>query len=380
MPRRLDVYFASRFAAIYFACLAAFLLLFVLVDSISQYGSLADKASSFGELLRLWAAFYAAYLPLLFCRVLSAVTLVAAASFTVTLFLRANELTPIMACGISLRRALAPILVVCVLATGAAIAVQELLIPANGAWIRETRSLGKGRSRSLHAKHFDARHQVLVVFREYQMRKFLADGVLIKSWPGSPGPAFLLEASRARWVEEKGQPGWWQLEDGWIQNYDPAGKLIPEPAPQGPLAGRPRLQRPFQSLRLDTFVPLDLKPQDLVEREASDPYLWLTDIWQHAHGSSEPRRWWIRFYTRLADPLHGLVLVLLGIPLILTKGTRNIFLSAIAAVVLSALYFITFTILVYLGNKGAISPGVAAGLAPLVFGSLGFTMYWRMPS
>ena len=96
--------------------------------------------------------------------------------------------------------------------------------------------------------------------------------------------------------------------------------------------------------------------------------------------SPDSVRWQVRLFSRIADPLHAFILVLLGVPTILWRNSRNIFLSAIATMVVSTLYFVSYVVLLNLGNRGFISPGLAAGLAPVLFGALGFTLYLKMPS
>ncbi len=398
-PRTLDFYIGGRSAALYASCLASFALIYVLVDSVAQFAALSGATESFGELLATWFRFYAAQLPILFCRVLGAVTAVAGAAFTVTLLQRANEIAPILAAGISLRRLLTPVLAITTLSSAASMAVQELWIPANREEIREAKAPGKGRAVALHAKFFDAKNRVLVVFRRYNLRLLRGEGLLAHSFPPREGPSppeakhFTVEARTAQWIEETKS---WVLEDGFIQEYDASGTLIPV-APQpgaapssasGPPASLPgaperdpaagKLMRSFDRMALTDLVAVDMVPSDIEDRETQESFLWLSEVWERLQRSPESFRWRIKLYGRLADPLHGLILVLLALPILLGQGTRNVFLSAIATVVLCALYFMAYTMFIHLGNREALSPSLACGLAPLIFGSLGATMFAGM--
>jgi lipopolysaccharide export LptBFGC system permease protein LptF len=405
-PSTLDRYLAGRFAAIYLASLVSFSLLYVLVDSMSQYGALAAGAAGFWGFLRTWSRFYWAQLPILFCRVLGPVTLAASAAFVVTLVHRANEFTPMLAAGISMRRALAPVLALTLFCVLGSAAVQEVWIPSHRDEIREAKAPGRGRVMARHAKYLDAQERILYVFRRYYLRELRGEGVLIFSLEGHRGKGFLIKARSAQWVEPKGNPGRWILENGLIQEYDGGGSLIlpggSAPAPPRP-AGSPllaapaapspledpaanRLFSPFKLKPLSELTETGMRPEDLEERESQEPYLWLSEVWRKVQ---EPQieetaryaaRWQVRLYGRLADPLHGLILVLLGLPTILSRGTRNIFMSAIATVVISTLYFIAYTFFLNLGNRGVLPPAVATGLPPLFFGALGVTLYSRLPS
>lgn len=374
-PRILDLYLATRSLAIYAACLASFTLIYVLVDSVAQYGALSEKAGGFGGLLWIWLRYYAAQVPLIFCRVLGPVTLAASAAFTVTLIQRANEFTPVMAAGVSLRRLLAPVLILAVLASLGAAAVQEIWIPLRRDEIREAKALGRGRRYVAHAKHFDALRRTLVDFRRWYSKELHGEGVLIYSPGGGPRPGFVLEARKARWVQEGGRPGRWFIDEGFVQEYNAKGEPIPQKGPDGKPAGQRLIEG---SQPLSDFVEIDMLPQDLEERESQEPYLWLGELWSKAERSPDSHRWRLRLLSRLADPIHGMILVLLGIPTVLARGTRNIFLSAIATVIVSALYFVAYAVSLNLGNRGTVPPGLAVGLAPVFFASLGVTLYAKM--
>ncbi len=393
-PRTLDFYVGGRCAAIYGASFASFSLIYVLVDSVAQIGALSGATESFLELLAAWFRFYAAQLPILFCRVLGAVTAVASAAFTVTLLQRANEIAPVLAAGISLRRLLAPVLAMATLSAAASLAVQELWIPANREEIREAKAPGKGRAIAFHPTFFDAKNRVLVVLRRYNLRTFHGEGVLVHSLSPGDGPSsgegkqFTIEARSVQWVEETKS---WMLEDGFIQEYDASGALIPvapQPGASGPPASLPgaperdpaagKLIRSFERQALTDLVAVDMLPSDIEDRDVQESFLWFSEVWEKLRRSPDSFRWRIKLYGRLADPLHGLILVLLGLPLILGRGSRNVFLSAIATVVLCALYFMAYTMFIHLGNREALPPSLACGLAPLIFGSLGATMFVGM--
>jgi len=377
---------ALRFISIYLATLVSFTLIFALVDSFSQYSSLMENSSGFGEFLKTWFLFYAAQVPIFFSRALGPVITAASAAFTVTFFLRANEFTPILGAGISLQRQIAPVVVLSVLTALGNGLVQEIWIPANRGWMREARGKGRGRDHIRHASYYDQKRRLLAVFRYYWLRKFQGDGFLLFSLQGFKGNRFILEAREARWFESKKEK-YWILENGFIQEYDGTGELILHPKspddasdPQGKNLRGNGLQRTFEKVRLDELVETDMIPQDLQTRQSMEAFLWLGEILEKIERSPSATRWWVRFYGRIVDPIHSIILVLLGIPAIFLWGTRNIFLSAITVIVTSSIYFVAYLVLLNMGNRGVLSPGLAAGLAPVFFGALGITMYWKMRS
>ena len=233
IPRTLDRYIAGRFAAIYSACLASFIVLYVSIDSVSQYTALAEKSHGFLGFLALWTQYYVAQVPQIFCRFFGPVTASAAAGFTATLFLRANEFTPVLAAGISLRRVLLPVLAMTLATCGLWAAVQELWIPGNRDSIQKARALGRGSGTSTHVKFFDRRSRVLVVFPKYNFHNLEAEGVLVFTVPHAPGPQVLIEARRAHWQRKR-----WILEEVTVQRYDDRGLIVPPKPPSPPPISR----------------------------------------------------------------------------------------------------------------------------------------------
>jgi lipopolysaccharide export LptBFGC system permease protein LptF len=376
VPRILDRYIAWRFLALYAANLLSFVILYVLVDSISQYSKLSEKAPSFGAFLALWAKFYAAQVPIIFCRILGPVTAAASGTFVVTLFHRANEFTPVLSSGISLRRQTAPVLLLTWISVIGSAAVQELWIPGNREWIREAKALGRGRSEIDNVTHFDPKRRSLVLFRRYNIKTLNGREVVVQPLVGHVGRSLVIRAREGAWVEEPGGQSHWVLRDGIIQEYDAQRNLVPPP----PENGVQRLFTQFDAKSLEELTGIDMLPGDLDDTESQEPYLWMSEILKKVQRSPDSVRWQVRLLSRFVDPLHAFILVLLGIPTILNRDTRNIFLSAIATMLVSALYFVSYIVLLNLGNRGFLSPGMAAGLAPLFFGALGATLYWKMPS
>jgi lipopolysaccharide export LptBFGC system permease protein LptF len=293
---------------------------------------------------------------------------------------------PVQSAGISLRRLVAPILVL----TGATVLVtgwiQESWIPDHREEIREARSLGRGKAFIRHVKYYDGKDRILVAMKRYFPKKLLGEGVMVFSPAGRGKRGFLIEARSAAWVEEERGPGRWMLEDATVQEYDEKGNLVP-PAPGSaetsaidPAAGR--LYRTHEKVALDRLAPVVILPTFLQEREIQEPFTRFGEILRLARESKDSygRRLLLILGSRVVDPLHSMILVLLGIPIILSKGTRNIFLSAISITFVSSLYFITYLIFLNLGNRGTLPPGLAVGLPPLAFGALGITLYARMPS
>ncbi len=386
----LAVYIGRRFLGIFLADLLVFGLIYALVDSLNQVDAFLKHADDFFSLIGIAARYYYYELPGLFCRFLGPVITMASAMFAVTLTARANEFVPILATGTSLRRALMPILLISAAIAAGSLWVQEVWIQSHRAEIRRARTFGRHYGEIQHAYFVDSEHEIYVAARLYFPGEARATGVFIRARDGDRETVYT--AAEARWDDARRL---WVLRDGEIQRYNPEGLLEPPPAPgpaapdppappigearQGEESGvetePPRLTTAFDEL---DFALSSMIPQDLEGSESQDQFLSIRQLRRKAEVAPDPHRWLIEYYSRIAEPLNHIVLLLLGLPMIFLKNTRNVFLSALLAVGVATVYFICQALFVYLGNRQILDPAAAAWLAPILFTALGTTLFVTM--
>jgi lipopolysaccharide export LptBFGC system permease protein LptF len=85
----------------------------------------------------------------------------------------------------------------------------------------------------------------------------------------------------------------------------------------------------------------------------------------------------VRLHNRLAMPLAPLVLLLLGIPFVAITQRQNLFVGVGACLLISTGYYVLVFLCLDGGVRSEISPALAGWLPPLVFGSLGFVLFFR---
>ncbi len=377
--RTLDRYVLGRFLTIYAACLVSFAVLFVLIDAISHIEDFAKTTSGPREFLGVCVRYYSALTPLIFCQVLGPVASVSAALFAVTTFQRSNEFTPILAAGQSYQRTFLPVIAASLVVSAGVFFIQELWIPRTVTTMRET-ATSRGRSRVVKGfNHLDSGRQTLIVINEYNRNERRAKGIDV--FPIAPGRKSqqVIRAASARWepedlTEPASSRGSWILENGNVQVYEPDGRRLIIQQPRAGEDGRCLLDRPFEQYRLET----DLIPADIEMRKDEAVYMTLTDLRRKAEGASDQSGWYMKYFSRFAYPLTNFVLVLLGLPVIVHFGNKNIFSGAILAVAISTAYFVLNSVFQDLGIQGTLPVRVGAGLAPILFTSLGLTLYRGM--
>jgi lipopolysaccharide export system permease protein len=371
----LDYYTCRRFVSIFLANICLFSLLYTIIDALAKIEDFVKHSDGVLGVLGVIGSYYFYTLPEIFCRVLGPVTTMASGMFCITLIQRGNEIVPVLASGISLRRLTSPIVLGAATISAASFAVQEQWIPSQRQAIQDAKAYNPEDDID-HPVFVDSRTDIVAVPRKYHPHEQKADGMLVM------GASFLLNVGSAQWIPDEEE---WLLTDAEFQSFDAKGLVVPHPNPDD-ASLPPVLALPIRTIRLNKFLDsfvepglrLLMKPHDLEDDGGTDVYSTLAELREKMKTVPDLQRWRTRYYARLADPLHHIVLILLGIPVILWQGSRNVFLSALLAVLLGAGYFTLQTVTLYLGNESLLAPEVAAWLMPITFGTLGLTLYTSM--
>lgn len=126
----LDRYVAKNFLFGYFIALFVLLGMFMTIDlflNLDEFTELTDELS-FGAFIMNIVRFYGVRCSLWY-KDMAGMMIVVAAVFSLARMTRNNELIAVMASGTSLKRILAPILIISVILTGLMIADQEFVVP-----------------------------------------------------------------------------------------------------------------------------------------------------------------------------------------------------------------------------------------------------------
>jgi lipopolysaccharide export LptBFGC system permease protein LptF len=366
-PQTLDRYVLRRFAFIYASTFAVFITLFILIDAIEHLDDLARDAGSIWSLLRRLFLKYWSALPLVFCKILGPVIALTAALFTATVFQRANELVPVLASGRSYRRFFAPLLACGALLSGITFLIQELWVPRTVEVSREVAQQLQKRMLLSNPKYLDNENGILIALLTYSVPDRKGEGVTIYPVSRGRGRDDYIRARSMVWVKpEISDQGYWLLRDGVVQEYDREGRLVARERPDG--EGGP-------ALLYDFFVerPLEttLIPQEF-EASKEVAYMSLEDL-QHKVRDSGERRWILELHSRFADPTGSFILLLLGLPLIVHFGGRNLFFGALVSACVAAAYYVGASLCADLALRGLLSPTLGAWLAPIAFTALGTT-------
>jgi lipopolysaccharide export system permease protein len=310
----LDRYILRSLAFNYIIALGVMMTLYVILDLFINMDEFTEDPESWGTVVAGMASYYGHNLFLYFAQLSGVITLFACLA-SVARMRRQNELTAVLASGVSLYRVAAPVVAFGLLTSGLWFLDTEVIIPqaAHKLARRHDDALGKKsygvwflRDRGnalLCAQNFDptseAMKRLLVLYRDAEGRV-----------------AEVLEAEEARWqpIADNPSGGIWELARGIKRSRvvgDPGGLSPGESVRQVPIAQ-------YQS---------ELDPEGIQLRQSSQWVEFVSTAQLSrlvAQGDISPSRLQQLKHRRFAMPIVNLVLLLLGLPLVLDRTPGNI--------------------------------------------------------
>ncbi len=363
----LDAYVLGRFLLVYVANLFSFALIFVLLDLVENLDEFNKDTDGAGDFFGLLVRYYGVNLPIVFCQILGPIACLTSGLFTLTLFQRSNELVPMLANGRSYHRVFWPMIFAASMIALATFGVEELWIPRTRDVFREVSGKRGGKLETRDQKYRDPEREILVVIPRYLIAAQRAEGVLVLPTNPRKGRDSIIRAASMEWVKpELEDEGYWLMRDGKMQTYEPlAGtnrSRLVTMTQSGATDSSEKVIETFIERRFETT----LIPEDLEVREAQVVHMTLADLRRKIE-ESDDRGWTMKYWSRIFHPANNVILLLLGLPVIVFFGTRNIFFGAVIAACVSTGFFVVVAFVQQLGSNGIVSPALGAALGPCFF-------------
>jgi LPS export ABC transporter permease LptG/LPS export ABC transporter permease LptF len=358
-PGLLDRYVAGQFVGFALLVLAAFWAVFSLFD----FMDLVDDMRQHHIASRVVIHYYSFLAP----RILHLVAPLAALVATLATFgvmVRRNEIVAMLAGGISLFRAAAPVITAAAVLSLVLFGMGELVLPhTNRTAMRDLDQI-KGRppqSASAQYRRWIMGRDGRIYYYEY-----FSQGPLTKVRAAAP-EAFLhglsvfdvdprswrlrdhLEAAVARWNGAD-----YEMERGWRRTFSP----------------EPRF-RSFGESRTR-----ELEPPSYFQREARDAEsLSFLELREHiafmAERGADIAPLQVQLHRKIAYPMAALVMTLLGIRFAFTVGRRGTLYGVGLSIVIAIAYWICMTLFEAMGSHGLLPPFLAAWAPNVLFGAAG---------
>lgn len=351
------------FLRAYFICLVSTLSLYVVVDLFTHLDAFGDKANGFLEVAQRVGSYYGYQSILYYDRLCEAIALLAS-MFTVAWMQRNNELLPCLSAGVSTHRVLRPVLVGAAVMLGIGVVNQEFVIPDIAPALSTDRGDPEGERDVWVHGTYDPNGVHLEGMSG--SRKELAVKPFFATLPETPTSNMIhLSAATARYVPpDPDDP----LSGGWLLLNATPAELEPENRPEMLVALHPGTY--FLKTREVGFDTLTRNPKWYIFASTSTLYGLLNK-------SDSPRqgRLAVTFHMKIARPVIGMLLVVLGLSITLRDQTRHVFISAGLCLAMCALFYGVVFACKFLGDADYISPALAAWLPVLLFGPITVAQY-----
>ena len=347
--RMLDRYVLTTFLKVFFGTLITFVALAMVLDFFGRFGELLDKKrvqGTFAEeysMLELIFHFYVAYLPFMIKEVMPFIT-VSSGLFTVTLMLKGNEVAPVVGAGVSVRRPFLPVFACGLVISAAHFAFEEYAVPA----------LNK---KQIALKRFFSGDRKQGVYRLVHLRD--GHGTVTRAeWFSFNDRSLHTVAIQRPWKDNSFEL--WSAEvlmpdgDRWT-------------APKGVTIAPPGVEAVPRRLPDNASVDFGVTPAEveaLASRKGTMEVSY-TQLLSLARKFPNRRHLRVALYKQFARPFTSFVMLLVGVPILLSWG-RSYFLGGAIAFGLSAGFYFFDIFFTSLGDRGDL-PAVFAAYYPLAF-------------
>ncbi|MDQ3069759.1 MAG: LptF/LptG family permease [Acidobacteriota bacterium] len=265
---------------------------------------------------------------------------------------RTSELTIMRACGISLYRAAAPVLLLGMLASGALFVVQEKMLASGRTHAETLRRQIRGQSpqgssiltrrwmagrsgRIYHYGGFNPRARELERLSIFELD---AESWRLMSQTFTP---------RVRFVE-----GTWVAEAGWVQTFPASGIPVRAVLPAGVIEG----------IEAPDYFGTEITDATLMSLPQLRQYV--ADLTTSGASASAAL---VEYHRKIAFPLVAIVMTLLAVPFAVTTGRRGALYGIGLGIALSIAYWFILTVFGAMGTAGVLPPMLAAWAPNLFF-------------
>ncbi|MCC7084486.1 MAG: LptF/LptG family permease [Pirellulales bacterium] len=372
MLTTIDRYMLRQFIQVLVICLMSLIGLYIVIDAFGHLDHFFDYADKHGNLLAIIAQYYS-YRSLAFFDRTSGVLTLIAVMFTITWIQRHNEMTALLAAGISRVRVLRPVLLAGVGVSLLAAANRELVMPN----IREhlatdSRNIG-GEQAAMMQSRFDSETDIL-----------LGGELIVPASQKIVNVNFVLPRSLAQFGRQLSAkeavylPAKGDLPSGYLMHAVTTPKAMLK-SPALLLNNKPVIYTPVGS---DWLLP----DQVFVVSGVSFEFLAAGATWRDFASTKEMIEQLrspstdlgadvrVAIHSRFVQPFLDTTLLFLGLPFVVTRTNRNPFISIGMSLGVVSIFMIAALGSQQLGLKGLVGPTLAAWLPLMIFAPIATAM------
>ncbi|MBU4398703.1 MAG: LptF/LptG family permease [Planctomycetes bacterium] len=362
----MDRYLLRQFFKTFAICFLSLTGLYIVFDVFTNMEEFVRCGRKVGGVIPFIAHYYS-YQTILFFDRTSGLLVLISAMFTVSWIQRHNEMTALMSAGVSRIRVLAPIIVAVVVVGFLTAANRELVIPRyRDELSRHPQNPLGDQARPLEPR-YDGQTDVLL-----GGRSTFSDQKRIEEPSFFLPPALRrygnhLRAENAYYKRPEGnRPGGYLLDGVYEpKNLDGRPSLL--------LAGRPVLITPLDaSDRLEPDQCFLVSNVDFDLLLGGGDYTQLSSTAELIRGLRNPSLGFgadvrVAIHSRIVQPLMDITLLFLGLPLIVSRESRNVFIAMGVCMAVTTMFWLVAIGAQHLGDILLIDPSLAAWVPLMIF-------------
>lgn len=375
--RILDRYILRNFLLNCLMSMVVLMGVVVLLDLIVNFdrflkGAKAAQAGGAMNILGDIVEFYG-YQMLVIFQYLAGVIPLLAAGFTMVRMTRQNELSAMLSSGVSLYRVAAPIVLFSIVFSLLAVVDQEVLMPRfQDKLMRRHDEVNKAAAAYMSRHDMLPDHENVVLFSGYDRGKQMFRKAYI-IWRDPQGnPSLFQSAQEMRWEAnpDKGLSGD-KPEGGLSGRWVLSGNVTSAEARSG------NAKAPASVSKNDPYYTTGLEPKhvDLFLSKKAVDFLSLTQVYELIGNSTPNTRPNLEkiMHTRVTQPVMNIIMLLLGIPLLLTRDPKQLLGNLLKCMLVVGICFAATFISFQMGAD-RVPPLLSAWLPVLIFGPLALAM------
>lgn len=369
----IDRYLVAVFVKVVVITFISLAGMYVVADFFGNFAELASYGKKQdGGILLLLAQYYGPRLLMFFDKTAGIIAMLAVI-FAIGMLQRSNELLAVMAAGISPARIVLPLLIAAGVVSGLGVANREFGLPSVRAGLASNAQDWLGEASRKCTPRYDIRNDILIAGKSTRAKNREIES-----------PQFRLPLEMAPWGRQISAISAFQQP---ADANHPTGYLLKGVKQPANLTQLPSLKQDGATV---LYSPADtpwLKPDEcFVVSVVSFEQLTVGGAWRQylsttelitglQNRSIEPGAdVRVMLHSRLIQPLLDISLVLLGLPLVLSRNSRNIFLAAGLCAVLVAVVYLVVLTCHGLGSNYLLDPLLATTIPLVVFGPLAYAV------
>jgi lipopolysaccharide export system permease protein len=359
-----DRYLLRLFVKVLLACFLSMVGLYIVIDGFGNLDEFIGYGREQGGLLAVIADYYSARVPWFFNHASGLLALVAG-MFVITWLQRTNELTALKAAGITTKRIVRPLLAAAVVISLVAAANRELVIPeVRDKLVRNAQNWLGETARKVDAVT-DNRTDILISGRaSIAAQQQIQDPTFTLHRRHGEFGRKLIAENAFYYAPTADRPGGYLL-DGVTQPEKHAEFASVS------LEGEPVILSSKDTdwlLPNQLFVASEVTFSDLA---CGPQYRRFSSTGELVQGLRNPSldfglRTRVAMHSRFVQPFLDVTLFVLGLPLVLTRQNRNVFVAVGMAVGVVVVYFVVTIACQALGASGFLMSPALAAWAPLI--------------